>query len=63
MPFIFESIAVKHKGASCLLLLLHVPPSDKKSYITLALVHLIYMAGDNWMHQNACFSWEELCLQ
>ena len=53
MPFIFESIAVKHKSASYLLLLLHVPPSHKKSHITLALVHLIYTAGDNCMHQNA----------
>ena len=53
MPFIFESIVVKHKSVSCLLLLLHVPPSHKKSYITLALVHLIYMAGGNYMRQNA----------
>ena len=35
------------------LLLLYVPPSHKKSYITLSLVHLIYTAGDNCMRQNA----------
>ena len=55
MPFIFENFAVKHKGASCLLFLLHVPPSHKKSYIPLSLVHLIYTAGDICMRQNACF--------
>ena len=34
--------------------LLHVPPSHKKIYIPLSLVHLIYAAGDNCMCQNAC---------
>ena len=37
-----------------LLSLLHVPPSQKKIYIPLSLVHLINMAGDNCMRQNAC---------
>ena len=27
----------------------------KKIYIPLSLVHLINMAGDNCMHQNACY--------
>ena len=40
--------------------LLHVPPSHKKIYVPLSLVHLIYTAGDKCMHQNAfskiCFS-------
>ena len=35
--------------------LLYVPPSQKKIYIPLSLVHLIYTAGDNCMRQNACF--------
>ena len=43
--------------ASCLLSLLHVPPSHKKIYIPLSLVHLIYTAGDNCMCQNPCFSY------
>ena len=36
--------------------LLHVPPSHKKIYIPLSLVHLIYTAGDKCMRQNACFN-------
>ena len=31
-----------------------MPPSHKKIYIPLSLVHLIYMAGDKCMRQNAC---------
>ena len=38
-----------------MLSLLHVPPSHKKIYITLSLVHLIYTVGDNCMRQNACY--------
>ena len=38
-----------------LLSLLHVPPSHKKIYIPLSLVHLIYTAGDKCMRQNACW--------
>ena len=33
-----------------------MPPSHKKIYITLSLVHLIYKAGDNCMCQNVCLS-------
>ena len=32
-----------------------MPPSHKKIYIPLSLVHLIYTAGDKYMRQNACF--------
>ena len=32
-----------------------MPPSHKKIYIPLSLVHLIYTAGDKCMRQNACF--------
>ena len=39
MPFVFKGI---------------VPPSHKKIYIPLSLVHLIYTAGDKCMRQNAC---------
>ena len=53
MPFVFKSIAIK-PSASWLLSLLHVPPSHKKIYIPLSLVHLIYTAGDKCMRQNAC---------
>ena len=38
-----------------LLSLLHVPPSHKKIYIPLSLVHLIYMVGDKCIRENACF--------
>ena len=32
-----------------------MPPSHKKIYIPLSLVHLIYTAGDKCMRQNPCF--------
>ena len=31
-----------------------MPPSRKKMYITLSLVHLIHKMGDNFIRQNAC---------
>ena len=37
-----------------------MPPSHKKIYIPLSLVHLIYTAGDKCMRQNACFIVEKL---
>ena len=38
-----------------------MPPSHKKIYIPLSLVHLIYTAGDKCMCQNACFNMKEIC--
>ena len=55
MSFISEVLLIRyffkisHSPASCLLSLLHVPPSHKKIYIPLSLVHLINTAGDNCM--------------
>ena len=37
-----------------------MPPSHKKIYIPLSLVHLIYTAGDKRMRQNACSQVEKL---
>ena len=51
---------ISHSPASCLLSLLHVPPSHKKIYIPLSLVHLINSARDNCMRQNACILAEML---
>ena len=34
-----------------------MPPSHKKIYIPLSLVHLIYTTGDKCMRQNACYQY------
>ena len=54
------SLKVSHQTLN-LLSLLHVPPSHKKIYIPLSLVHLIYTAGDKCMRQNACSNMIKNC--
>ena len=40
-----------------------MPPSHKKIYIPLSLVHLIYTAGDNCMRKNACYNYTAMKLK
>ena len=42
---------------------LHVPPSHKKIYIPLSLVHLIYTVGDNCIRQNASLEYIKASIQ
>ena len=47
-------LSLKVLQSNIKLVILHVPPSHRKIYIPLSLVHLIFTAGDKCMRQNAC---------